>query len=112
MAVIAVNARGLNPEPRLEAMVCGVLLQILHEMVARHPSPELPWNPITRKMRQRADGVQVQTVIAAAPRFPHTPTLNDGGVYAPRSQCRSRSQSSGTSTDDDDIVHSLRLRPI
>ena len=53
--------------------------------------------------------MQVQTVIAATPRLPDTPTLDDGGVYAARSQCRRRSQSSRTSADDDDIVHSPRL---
>jgi hypothetical protein len=53
--------------------------------------------------------VQVQTVIAATPRLPDTPTLDDGGVYASRSQCRRGSQSGRTSADDDDIVHSPRL---
>jgi hypothetical protein len=52
VAVIAVNARDLNAEPRLEAMVCCVLLEVLHELVARHPAPEVTWNPVTRKMRE------------------------------------------------------------
>ena len=53
--------------------------------------------------------MQVQTVIAATPRLPDTPTLDGGGVYVPRSQCRRGSQSSRTSANDDDIVHSARL---
>jgi hypothetical protein len=54
----------------------------------------------------------VQTVIAATPWLPHTPALDDGGVYAARSQCRRSRQSSWTSADDDDIVHSPRLEPM
>jgi hypothetical protein len=54
--------------------------------------------------------VQVETVIAAAPRLPDTPALNDGGVYASRPQCRRSSQACGTSADNDHIIHSLRLR--
>ena len=65
-------------------MVSRILLQVLHELVTCHPPAEVTWNPVARKMRQRADGVQVQTVVAAAPRLPHTPTLDDGGVYATR----------------------------
>ncbi len=74
MAVIAVNTGGLNPQPWLEPIVRRVLLQVLHELVACHPSAEVTWNPIARKMRQRTNGVQVQTVISAAPWLPpHAP---------------------------------------
>jgi hypothetical protein len=62
-------------------------------------------------MRERANRVQVETVIAAAPRLPHTPALNDGGVYASRPQGRSSRQAGGTSADNDNIIHSLRLIP-
>ena len=82
VAVIAVDTRGLNPELWLKTMVRRVLLQVLHELVARHPAAEVTRNPVARKMRQRADRVQVQTVVAAAPRLSHTPTLDDGDVYA------------------------------
>jgi hypothetical protein len=51
----------------------------------------------------------MQTVVAAAPRLPNTPTLEDGGVYAARPQCRRGSQFSRTSADDDDIVQASRL---
>jgi hypothetical protein len=109
VAVIAVSARDFNAEPRLEAMACCVLLQILHELVAGHPAPEVMWNPVTRKMGERANGVQVETVIAFAPRLPHTPTLDDGGVYSVRPQCRRSGQSCGISADDHDVVHSQRV---
>jgi hypothetical protein len=109
VAVIAVKTRGLNLEPRLEAMVHHILLQVLHELVACYPSAEVTWNGVARKMRERTDGVQVQTVIAAAPRLPHTPAFDVGGVDAAGPQCRRSSQSSGTSTDDDYIVHSATL---
>lgn len=84
VSVIAVNTRGLNPEPRLEPVVRRVLLQVLHELIACHPSAEVTGNPVARKVRQRADGVQVQTVVTAAPRLPHTSTLDDGGVSGER----------------------------
>jgi hypothetical protein len=86
MAVIAANTAGLNPQPGLEPIVRRVLLQVLHELVTCHPSTEVTWNPVARKMRQRANGVQVQTVISAAPWLPHPPPLDDGGGdAAPRS---------------------------
>jgi hypothetical protein len=81
----------------------------LHELVACHPSAEVTWNPVPRKMRQRANGVQVKTVIAAAPRLPDTSTLDDGGVNAARPQCRRSRQTRRTGADDDDIVHVQRL---
>ena len=85
-------------------------LQVLHKLIACNPAAEVTWNPVARKMRQRADGVQVQTVIAAAPRFPHTATLDDGRVYAAHPQGRRSSKSRGTGANDDDVVHSPRLR--
>jgi hypothetical protein len=60
-------------------------------------------------MREEANRVQVETVIAAAPRLPHTPTLNDVGVYASRPQCRRSRQACGTGADNDNIIHSPRL---
>jgi hypothetical protein len=109
VTVIAVNTRGINPEAWLEAMVRRVHLQVLHELVACHPAAKIRRNPVARKMRQRSDRMQVQTVVAAPPRLPHTPTLNDGGGYAPRPQCRRSRQTRRTSTDDDDVLHSQRL---
>jgi hypothetical protein len=111
VVVVAVNTRGLNPEPRLEAMVHRVPLQVLNELVACHPTAEVTWNPVAGEMRQRANGVQVETVIAAAPRLPHTTTLDDGGVYAARPNCRRSRQASRTSADNDDILHSPTLPP-
>ena len=67
VAVIAVNTRGLNPEAWLEAMVCRVLLQVLHELVPCHPAAKIARNPVTRKVGQPADGVQVKTVVAGPP---------------------------------------------
>jgi hypothetical protein len=58
-AVIAVNTRRLNPEPWLEAIVRRILLEVLHELVTCHPAAEVTWNPVARKMRQGANGVQV-----------------------------------------------------
>lgn len=43
VAVIAVKTRDFNAEPRLEAMVRRILLQVLHELVACHPSAEVTW---------------------------------------------------------------------
>ena len=59
MAVITVNPRGLDTEPWLKAVMRGVLLQILHELITCHPAAELARNPVARKVRQPADGVQV-----------------------------------------------------
>ena len=109
VAVITVNPRGLDSEPWLEAVVRRVLLQILHELVACHPAAELARNPVARKVRQPADGVQVQTVVAGAPLLSDVlAPLQDGGVYATRPQCRRGRQSRRTSADDDDIVHSQK----
>ena len=86
-----------------------VLLQILHELVACHPTAELARNPVARKIRQPADGVQVQTVVAGAPLLSDVlAPLQDGGVYATRSQCRRSRQSPRASADDDDILHSQK----
>ena len=59
MAVITVNPRGLDTEPWLKAVMRGVLLQILHELMTCYPAAELARNPVARKVRQPADGVQV-----------------------------------------------------
>jgi hypothetical protein len=59
-------------------------------------------------MRQRADGVQVETVVAAAPWLPHTPALDDSGVYPARPEGRRNRQPSRTCADDDDIVHAAK----
>ena len=109
VAVVAVNTRRLNLQPRHEPMVRRILLQVLHELVPCHPAAELARNPVARKVRQRADRMQVQTVVTTAPRLPRTPALKDGGVYPAPTQCRRSGQSSGSSADDDDIVHPHRL---
>ena len=85
VAVAAVDPCGLNAEPWLEAVVRRVLLQVLHELITCHPAAEIARNPVTRKVRQPADGVQVQTVIAGPPGFPDARApLQQGGVYAAR----------------------------
>ena len=51
----------------------------------------------------------MQTVVAGAPLLSHVlAPLQDGGVYATRSQCRRSRQSRRTSADDDDILHSQK----
>ena len=110
VTVIAVNPRGLDAEPWLEAMVCRVLLQVLHELIACYPAAELAGNSVARKVREPADGVQMQTVVARAPLLSDVlAPLQDGGIYVTRPQRRRRRQSRRTSADDDDIVHSQRL---
>ena len=110
LAVIAVNPCGLDSELWRKPVVRRVLLQILHELVASHPAAKLARNPVARKVRQPADGVQVQTVVARAPLLSDVlAPLQDGGVYATRPQCRRGGQSRRTSADDDDIVHWQRL---
>jgi hypothetical protein len=110
MAVITVNPGGLDSEPWLKAVVRRVLLQILYELVACHPAAEIAGNPIARKVRQPADRVEVQTVVAGAPLLSDVlGPLQDGGIYAARPQRRRCRQSRRTSTNDDDIVHSDRL---
>jgi hypothetical protein len=80
-AVIAVDPRGLDSEPWLKAMVRRVLLQVLHKLIACHPAAELARNPVARKVRQPADRVQMQTVIAGAPLLSDVlAPLQDGGV--------------------------------
>jgi len=88
-AVIAVDPSGLDTEPWLEAMVRRVLLQVLHELIACHPAAELARNPVTGKVRQPADRVQMQTVVAGAPLLSDVlGPLQDGGIYAARTQRR------------------------
>jgi hypothetical protein len=50
----------------------------------------------------------VQTVVAAAPWLPHTPALDDSGVYPARPEGRRNRQPSRTCADDDDIVHAAK----
>jgi hypothetical protein len=113
VAVITVDPYGLDSELWLKAVVGRVLLQILHELIACHPATELARNPVAGKVRQPADGVQVQTVVAAAPLLSDVLTpLQDDGVCAAPPQCRRGRQSCRTSADDDDILHQQRLPPI
>jgi hypothetical protein len=80
-AVITVDSSGLDTETWLEAMVRRVLLQVLHELIACHPAAELARNPVTGKVRQPADRVQMQAVVAGAPLLSDVLTpLQDGGV--------------------------------
>jgi hypothetical protein len=52
----------------------------------------------------------MQTVVAGAPLLSDVlGPLQDGGIYAARTQRCRRRQSRRTSTNDDDIVHSHRL---
>jgi hypothetical protein len=110
VAVITVNPRGLDSEPWLKTVMLRVLLQILHELIACHPAAELARNPVARKVRQPADGMQVQTVVAGAPLLSDVlAPLQDDGVCATRPQCRRGRQSRRASADDDDILHQQRL---
>ena len=110
MAVITVNPGGLDTKLRLEAMMRRILLQVLHELIPCHPAAELTGNPVARKIRQPANGVQMQPVIAGPPLLPDVlPPLQNDGAYATRPQRRRRRQSPRPSTDDDDLVHPQRL---
>ena len=110
MTVLAVNPRSFDPEPWLETVVRRVQLEVSHELVACNPAAKLARDPIARQVRQPADGVQMQAVVAGPPWFSDAlALLKDGGVYAARPQCRRSRQSGRTSTHDDDIVHSPRL---
>jgi len=67
VAVTAVDPCGLNAEPWLEAVVRRVLLEVSHELITCHPAAKIARNPVTRKVGQPADGVQVETVVAGPP---------------------------------------------
>jgi hypothetical protein len=44
-----------------------VLLEVSHELITCHPAAKIARNPVTRKVGQPADGVQVETVVAGPP---------------------------------------------
>jgi hypothetical protein len=67
VAVTTVDPYGLSAEPWLEAVVRCVLLQVSHELITCYPAAEIARNPVTRKVGEPADGVQVETVVAGPP---------------------------------------------
>jgi hypothetical protein len=44
-----------------------VLLQVSHELITCYPAAEIARNPVTRKVGEPADDVQVETVVAGPP---------------------------------------------
>jgi hypothetical protein len=47
--------------------MCRLLLQVSHELITCYPAAEIARNPVTRKVGEPADGVQVETVVAGPP---------------------------------------------
>ena len=66
--MLAYERRHVGAEVRLDAVVSGVELEVLHHLLAARVARPVPWHRQAGQRRRRLRRVQVQPIVVMAPR--------------------------------------------